>query len=381
MTDAQIKFAASKYRIVSLEKCTGSQNGTKTEEAIYATARRLKDVDPNVKVIFYWATDQQGISCYSAGETFAAHTEWHLKDDHGKTVSNGILDPTNLAAVAWWVSIPFGGINGTGMYKGTPVHNLIDGVLADSAGYSNFANISLTRLEAIYDAKKKMVGELQNIATAANDGIVMANGISMYGPPHADPRTPGDNNMEMLKFSAAIMNEHTAVFESVNKANASLNVALVSQDLDAMENAIKMENGSKTLFIQTWPGLYSGVMEYPPVANGGEPTPTNNEEWRNALRSHYFFAQALVLSIAEANVYWFYGATWYSARGGYLACPENLDSCPAPPEWYPDLKKPLGAPLGPRVETSPYVWTREFEHASVYLNFNEWNTSKVIFRA
>ena len=48
-------------------------------------------------------------------------------------------------------------------------------------------------------------------------------------------------------------------------------------------------------------------------------------------------------------------------------------------EWYPDLKKPLGKPLGPRVETSPYVWDRQFEHASVHLDLNRPNASKVVF--
>jgi hypothetical protein len=65
---------------------------------------------------------------------------------------------------------------------------------------------------------------------------------------------------------------------------------------------------------------------------------------------------------------------------GIVACPEGPESCPSPTEWYPDLDDPLGAPMGQRVEVAPCVWTREFEHATVHLNFNRPNESKVSFR-
>ena len=99
------------------------------------------------------------------------------------------------------------------VYKGTPVSELIDGVLADSGGYTRYPNISTTRLEALEDSKFQMMGELQKIMSAANGGIVMANGLSMYGPPNADPRSPDDHNLKVLSHVDAVMNEHTAVFE------------------------------------------------------------------------------------------------------------------------------------------------------------------------
>lgn len=84
--------------------------------------------------------------------------------------------------------------------------------------------------------------------------------------------------------------------------------------------AASLNNGSKAIFVQTWPGLYTSTdfyprgnmpaKVYPPVANGGEPTPQNNMEWRDALRRHFTFAHALFLSIAEANMYWMYAGVW-----------------------------------------------------------------------
>lgn len=247
-----------KYRVVSLEKCTGISSNATTEDAIYSTAVKLKAIDPTIKIFFYLATDQQGLRCYAANAEFMKHPEWWLKDDHGNyvnTSSGPLMDCSNSAAAAWWATIPLRG-DGNGTYKGKPVSELIDGVLADSGGYERYSNgnISVTRLEALEDAKFNMIKSLQTTLTAANGGMVMANGLSMYGPPNEDPRAPGQHNIRVLKFANAIMNEHTAVFESVNAKNASFNMETVSQNLDYIVMASQL--AGKVVFVQTWPGLY-----------------------------------------------------------------------------------------------------------------------------
>lgn len=388
LTDTEAQFAASKYKILSLEKCTAIGSGVKTEEAIYTTARQLKKIDPTIKVMFYLATDQQGLGCYAANDTMASHPEWWLKDDKGKVITshgNPLLDCTVKAARDWWTSIPLLG-DGDGTFQGQPVSELIDGVLADSAGWSNYPGISQARLEALVDAKFQMLAELQDKMTTANGGKVMANGISMYGGPNEDPRFPDGHNLQVLRYTDAIMNEHTCVFESVDSRSNSFHMDTVSANLDAILAASQMNNGSKTVFVQTWPGLYVNT-QFTPTATepakvyppGGEPTPQNNAEWRDALRRHFGFAHALFLSIAESNMYWMYAGYWYSGDTGYLPCDDHPDACPAPSEWYPDLYKPLGAPLGSRVSVGTNIWTREFEHAHVYLNLNDPNASKVSF--
>lgn len=389
----QAEFAASKYRVLSLEKCSGSADGVKTEEAIYTMAQQIKEIDPTIKVFFYWATDQEGIRCYDAADAFKANPSWWLRDDDGTIITmkrgNHYLDVTHPVAREWWMSIPLKG-DGNGTFNGVSVADLIDGVLADNAHCElyNAGHINTTRLEALEDAKYAMISELQERFAKANGGIVMANGINMYGGRNADPRHPNLDNLWVLNFTGGIMNEHSAVFESVNAKNASLNVHTVSRDLQAIEDAAMAANGSKVVFMQTWPGLYCKTKfhpsadepaeVYPPVTNGGEPTPQTTEEWQSALRNHFQFAHALFLSVAASNVYWMYGGVWYGPDG-YLDCPEDPTSCPAPPEWYPDLEKKLGAPLGPRKMVSPYVWTRRFEHASVLLDLNRPNASSVTF--
>jgi len=89
LTDTELSFVSQHYRVFSMEKCSGSASGNTTEEYIYNTASRLKKLDPTTKTVFYWATDQQGIWCYSAAATFNANTKWHFLDDHGNPVSGG----------------------------------------------------------------------------------------------------------------------------------------------------------------------------------------------------------------------------------------------------------------------------------------------------
>ena len=384
LEDRELSFVSAHYRVFSMEKCSGAASGNNTEEYIYSTSSRLKQLDPTTKTIFYWAMDQQGIRCYDAHDFFRRHKDWHLLDDNGNVVSNGhgpVLDFTNADASKWWSSYPLLGDDGKGNWRGKPIGQFLDGVLADGAHRPTYKNVSSHRLDALADAKFQAIGEMQRQFTALNGGEVMANGINMYPPPNADPRYPNNYNLQVLNFSLAIMNEHTAAFESVIRSNASYNYQRVSEDLHAIDRAAAWDNNSRTVYVQTWPGMYSGVQQYPPVSSGGEPTPQTNDEWRDALRRHFSFAHALALVVAQTNVFWFYGSTWYSQSGGFIPCPNDIESCRAPPEWYPDLKKPLGAPLGPRVEVDAYVWTREFEHASVLLNLIHPNVSKVTFHA
>jgi hypothetical protein len=317
LTDEQAAFVAAKYRVVSLEKCTGAET-SKTEEAIYTTAAQLKKINPSVKVLFYLNMDFS-VSCYKADDEYKAHPEWNLKADDGSLTSH--IDTTNADARAWWTSIPLKG-DGNGSWKGQPVSQLIDGVLADGGQYHYIANVSQVRLEAIADAKMVMIQALQQQFTKLNGGIVMANGISMYGGVNVDPRFPNNYNLRSLNFANAIMNEHTAVFEDVSTFNASLKVETVSRNLDAVVAASQAHNGSKAVFLQTWPGLYSSTDFYPSgqkpanvYPTGGEPTPQDNQEWRESLRKHFTFAHAIFLSVAEANTYWYfllYCIHWYT---------------------------------------------------------------------
>ena len=62
-----------------------------------------------------------------------------------------LMDTSNIDAQAWWASVPLRGDDGRGNWRGKPVTSIIDGVLADSAGYEAYAypNVSTARLEKL----------------------------------------------------------------------------------------------------------------------------------------------------------------------------------------------------------------------------------------
>jgi hypothetical protein len=380
LTPAQAQFVAEHNEIVSLEKCVGSNvPGLKTEDAIYQTAAQLKALKPSIKVMFYWATDQQGLHCYAANQTFAAHPEWWLRDDAGKYVLDGtqhVIDWTVAGAVEWWLSVPFSGANAEG---------LIDGVLADSGGYKPYPGISPARCGEIYTAKKAALGRLQAAATELNGGVILANALSMYASQQNPAGGRTAHNLDVLDAVDAIQNEHFAVFESVNKHNDSLNVEMVKENLALIEQAAA--DPAKLVFVSTWPGLFvtTGSGKPGPGTGPGWPTypappsPHTMDAWRSALLDKFEFAFAATLLVAAPNVYQTYGV-WYEMHQGFVDCPTQPSTCCTPPQWYPQLSKPLGAPLGPREQVGPYHWTRDFEHARVDVDLAAPDSASITFR-
>lgn len=79
------------------------------------------------------------------------------------------------------------------------------------------------------------------------------------------------------------------------------------------------------------------------------------------------FYHACYLIGAQPYSYFQYGWGWQLAHGSLLD--------------YPELQKPLGAPKGYYARTSPNAWdfTREFEHASVWVN-TETRESKITWK-
>jgi len=56
------------------------------------------------------------------------------------------------------------------------------------------------------------------------------------------------------------------------------------------------------------------------------------------------------------------------------------NSTSAPLGWYPDLNRPLGAPLGPAQpqQAGSWLYTRAFEHALVTVDLANYRTGSTI---
>jgi hypothetical protein len=101
---------------------------------------------------------------------------------------------------------------------------------------------------------------------------------------------------------------------------------------------------------------------------------TTGDDYRQAAADALVQTLAPFLIVANENVFLQY--TWfYELQDGAIPCPVGIE-CGMPSEWYPEYSKPLGPPNGPAVKNG-YIWTREFAHASVYVDVRSRYASKV----
>jgi hypothetical protein len=371
LTDSQAGWIAENYAVVSLEKCTGRVSGMRTESAILKTAAQLKAKRKALRVMFYWSVSQAGIDCYSANATFAAHPEWWLKDDNGTLVTPRRIDVMCPAAVQWWLSV-------------VPVSSaLIDGVLADDAGYNAIANISAARLDALYDAKLQMLSELQRrFDTAGRGGVVFGNGLSQYDQSPSDP-----HNRRIVSVVGGVQNEHFCAFEQVDASTGRLHKEKAADALDEIEWASR--NETKNVFASFWAGPYIGFAPASEGVASGWPRYFNDTQpcgraygvanctradlyagWRAALQKWLPFNLAAFLTVASRTTF-FTQAVWYELHQGFVPCREAPDTCAFPDQGYPLLHRKLGAPLAPREKLGRYRWRRRFEHATVSLDLSD----------
>jgi hypothetical protein len=268
--------------------------------------------------------------------------------------------------VDWWVSVPL---------AQDPDCKVIDGVLADGSGFESIPNITMARLQTLYTAKLKMIAQLQAaFDKCGRGGVVFGNGLSEYDQSPTDPHSRRILSGEVK----GVQNEHFAAFEQVDPATGGLRKDKVSDALDNIEWAAALDGGTKQVFCSFWAGPYTGFGSHggPQYAKGVQPFPANattaeqNIGWKKALTKYLPFNLAAFLTVAQPNT-WFTQAVWYADFQGFYPCPDAPTTCQMPDDFYASyLKKPLGAPAGPRKKVGEYKWTREFAHATVTLDLN-----------
>lgn len=380
--DDQVAFIADTYKVVLFSKCVQPSENISVSDAIIGLAKRVKARNPSIKVLQYF--NVQMWPCYLDTDPlfakFLAHEEMWLKDDNGNTVLSQFgtpsMDYTKQAAVDLLVGMP---IQDT---DGPPI---LDGFLFDGAAvYNPISNISGARNEALKLATWRAAGLVQQRLTAANGGLVLANG--MAGGP-VDPFVNDPYNLGVLDHVNGIENERgTPSFEYVNHTTGAFYNDKVAANLAAVEKAAQYDNGSRVYSGNYWAGPIVGFKKRTPGDNAsgfpmyaaGDPNnvaPTGTraeifEGWKQILSKWLPFNLAMFLIVAGDRSY-FTQMVWYAAFEGFMPCPDAPDSCMAPSPFYPEMHKPLGPPAGPRQVLSTYKWVRHFEHATVTVDLDE----------
>jgi hypothetical protein len=133
-----------------------------------------------------------------------------------------------------------------------------------------------------------------------------------------------------------------------------------------------------TTQIKGWPGpIIKQEAKYP--ADFIQP---NTTAARLRIGQQRFNSElALFLLVATETDFWVYSWFWgwYDSVGGN-------ESSTVPEGFFPQARCKLGAPVGPMIRhpapstgIRPWIYTRKFAHADVYVDLDQRNMSKVHF--
>lgn len=332
LSNEEAAFVASKSSITVLEKGHGLKAVGSTEKGIEAEAIKLKKLNPEMKVIFYWNAFLD-YALYDAHEEYNKHPEWWLtKLDGQPDLKQGRIkryDLSNEEVRAWWTSVA----------KKAVVNGSTDGVFMDAFNQvmhpSNVKLWGQEKYDAIQQGLASLVQETRE--SIGEDKLIIYNGIRSTPSSYV-----GD---EFPEYTDALMLEHFAHFNSRTKE-------CMLQDIIETEKAGK--NG-KIVFFKAWPGFSWLDAEWmnKPI-----------EEKRIEAQKNLEFALAAYLVAAQEFSFFTYN--WgYRLEYGCL-------------EWYPEFDRPLGKPLGDMTKKG-WILSREFEHVSVWINL-ESKVAKIEWR-
>lgn len=329
MTSEEAKFVTSKSNFIVLEKGHGGRDYKYTEDAIAKEARKLKKLNPGMKVIFYWNSFLD-YNMYKAHEVYQRHPQWWLRKQDGELdfKNKGLkrYDLSNPKVRDWWTDVA----------KNEIVNGSTDGIFMDAfIQVSNPANIKLwgqKKYDDIQQGLKDLIKETRE--KLGDDKLIVYNGI------RSTPQRNVGNNFP--DYTDVVMIEHFGHFASTSKES-------MLTDIQEMEKAGKF---GKIVVFKAWPGfawIDKDVMSKPFA------------EKQKIAKNSITFPLAAFLAGAQEHSYFIYN--WgYRMEMGCL-------------EWYPEFDKPLGKPLNDMV-INGWVLTREYEHALVWVNL-ETNEAKI----
>jgi hypothetical protein len=375
------KTIASSYAAVALN--LNSANTSITVEH----ARILKRLNPKIKFLVY-QNSVLGPLTNEASATINAHPEWWCRDDTGApiTLPQGYtLNHSRADVRSFYNNYPL-------HVFGADAKELLDGVLNDDMGYSphSLAKTNLARHDQWYRGKMQMSEEGSAIYGALNGGEMWGNDALNFNSQFSNTAYNGSvvNWNTSLAYQDVGFVEGAGCFWYQNRTTGEWEPDRFNTFLEGVINA---SAAGKPVVLHFSPGPSNvPIFKYPQ-----EPSPSYNTflalQWEgptgsaqnvnttaDAVRANA--KKALVGALAPflivASELVFFQYSWfYELQDGNIPCQVGIE-CGMPNEWYAEYSKPLGAPTGRAVKNG-YVWTREFAHASVYVDARSRSSAKI----
>jgi hypothetical protein len=330
-TDDEIRYLAS-FPLITLEKTTGANQFGSTEQGTLVAARAIKAINPASKVLYY----RNVIVHYGSYAANAA-----LKDISGgllvgrdgsdQLVRNQVqaYDLTNAKLRDWWLE----------NVRQVCTDPAIDGLFLD--GNIKVLEPGYLRHELGEQKKAKLVQGYTTMMKETRrllgpDKLMVANILRARFPDSGLGRLSSFDGSYVEGFEVAV--GRVALKDYVAKGIAAFQQAARQGYLIAFTAGLGEEGDG-----------------------AGANNPQRTDEIRKALaagqsrQGRFQYLLAIFLVCAENHSY-------FCAHDGYDAKQSQV--------WLtqpPEFDRPLGPPGGPAVRTG-YIYTREFEHASVRLD-------------
>ena len=255
---------------------------------------------------------------------------------------------------------------------------MCDGIFADGANYPGLLpNVSVARNNKLFAGVMQTLQMTQEKFTELNSGEVWGNGaLGNYGARFDPPYITWNTTLQ--HFSGAF-EEMFGSFSTQNQ-DGTWNITLMEK---SFKNVIAASTAGHTVVIHAFPGPATPPFKHVGTPNNGftiaswagpVKAPTTLDAVRKASSERLVESLAPFLIVANERVFLSY-AWFYDIDDGYIPCKAGVE-CAMPSEWYPEFTRPLGPPKGAALQNGT-IWTREFEHASVYVDLRDRTACRI----
>ena len=335
-TDEELQYLAG-FPLITLEKTTGSETYGSTDAGSIEAAKAIKQINPDAKVLFYRNVFVH-YSTYSFDDQLDNIPGWYLTTKQGdvrvvRNMSRG-YDTSNEALRKWWVD------NAAEVCRSPH----IDGLFLDGniKSLSSYLEAQLPR-----GKKQKTIEGYHDMMIATRKALgpgklMVANIIRARFP---------QSGLEYLDyFDGSYLELFTTPAGTKLKKKD-----YIAKGIEAVQTAAR--DGK---IIAMTLGIGDGG-----VSNDIDETHGRVDDLSDISQDKLHYQLALFLVCAEKYSYLFLNDGYCvdsKGKGKKKVCQSGL--------WLkslPEYERPLGPPAGPAAREG-YIYTRDFEHASVWLD-------------
>ena len=376
---SSIDFAANHYGMITTAAPCKTGGSVTIEDGTLAVARKLKAANPATLVGMYWRTDFVGeiarCSNFTAAlkatgnSSFLRDDNGHLVLEHGHAV---MWDYTNKAGVALFAQALVNVVNQT-FSDGAPV---LDYLFLDGPDWQPLPNISAARNARLQAAKMAFFADLQNQFDALPGGgrNIILNGVDTVRT--AELFNPTGVSGVMVDHWTILQFLLTGEPMDTDKCSVKPPDICGHFNLTAMDALITLVRSpllsNMTMQVKGWVGpVISQPGKWPPQLH----TPTPGPERRQAMAQRFNSELALFLLVAEDHMWWLY--SWFWGFDSFVPGQPDSD---VPTGFFPQTTCALGPPKGPPMrKADTWTYTREYEHASVFVDLTNRTACRVDF--